>query len=273
MNTILSADRTRIAFEQTGTGAPLLLVHGTNGDHTHWKLVLPYLDSHFTVYTMERRGRGQSGDASDYAIQREFEDVAALASVISEPVDILGHSFGAACVLGAARLIPNLRRMLLYEPPMLQEQQSPQRAMLLDRMEQLLEQGENAQVVIILLRDMLNVPQPMIDRIQTLPNWADQVAAAHTIPRELCQSHCYAPNLAELEHINVPTLFLLGEHSPVFFRQTTETLQAHLPNSQVAVLPGQQHSAMLIAPELFAGEVVKFLAREQRPDMNQFNAA
>jgi len=259
MNTIFSADQTAIAFEQTGTGRPLLLVHGTNSNHTQWNLALPYLSAHFTASTMDRRGRGQSGDAPDYAIQHEFEDVAALAGSIGEPVDILGHSYGAACVLGAARLIPNLRRMILYEPPMLQAQQSPQRALLLERMEQQLARGENAEVVLTLLRDMLNVPQPMLDRIQTLPNWADQVATAHTIPRELRQSHCYAPKLIDLERINVPTLFLLGEQSPVFFRQTTETLQAHLPNSQIAILPGQQHSAMLIAPELFAGEVVKFL--------------
>ena len=92
-----------------------------------------------------------------------------MAAAIGEPVDILGHSFGAACVLGAARLIPNLCRMLLYEPPMLQEQQSLQRAMLLDNMEQLLAHGENAQVIITLLRDMLNIPQPMIDRIRPCP--------------------------------------------------------------------------------------------------------
>jgi pimeloyl-ACP methyl ester carboxylesterase len=259
MNTILSADQTVIAFEQTGFGTPLLLVHGTNANHTQWNLVLPYLNPQFTVYAMDRRGRGESGDAPGYVIQCEFEDVATLAESLGGPVDILGHSFGAACVLGAAPLIPNLRRLILYEPPMLQAQQSPQRAVLLDRMEELLAQGENAQVVITLLRDMLNVPQPMLDRLQTMPNWANQVAAAHTIPRELRQSHCYAPNLADVEHIIVPTLFLLGEQSPAFFRQTTETLHAHLPNSQVAVLPGQQHSAMLTASELFAAEVIKFL--------------
>jgi pimeloyl-ACP methyl ester carboxylesterase len=259
MNAILSTDQTVIAFEQTGAGTPLLLVHGTNGNHTQWNMVLPFFSPHFTVYAMERRGRGRSGDAPEYCIQREFEDVVALAGAIGEPVDILGHSFGAACVLGAARLIPNLRRLILYEPPMLQVQHSPQRAMLLDNMEQLLARSKNAQIVITLLRDMLNVPQPLLDRIQNLPNWADQVAAAHTIPRELRQSHCYAPCLADLEHITVPTLFLLGEHSPAFFRQTTETLQAHLPDSQITVLPGQQHSAMLTAPELFASEVAKFL--------------
>jgi len=259
MNVICSQDGTALAYGKVGTGAPLMLVHGTNGSHAHWNLVLVWLTEHFTVYSLERRGRGQSGDVQAYAIEREFEDVAALASSISGPVDILGHSFGAACVLGAARLIPNLRRMILYEPPMLQEQQSPQRAVLLGNMDQMLARGERAQVVITLLRDMLFVPQSMLDRIQALPNWADQVAAAHTIPRELRQSHRYAPDLAALERIAVPTLFLLGERSPIFFRQTTETLHKHLPDSQIVVLPDQQHSAMLTAPALFAGEVIRFL--------------
>jgi len=254
-----SHDDTALAYGKSGTGASLILVHGTNGSHAHWNLVLPFLIKHFTVYTLERRGRGQSGDAPDYAIEREFEDVVALATSISGPVAILGHSFGAACVLGAARLIPNLRRMILYEPPMLQEQQSPQRAVLLANMDQMLACGEREQVVITLLRDMLFVPQSMLDRIQALPNWADQVAAAHTIPRELRQSHRYASDLAALEGITVPTLFLLGEHSTAFFRQTTKTLREHLPDSQMVVLPGQQHSAMLTAPALFAAEVIRFL--------------
>jgi pimeloyl-ACP methyl ester carboxylesterase len=259
METVLTTDQTAIAYNKTGTGTPLVMVHGTNGSHAHWNLVLPKLNSHFTVYAMERRGRGQSGDAPDYSIEREFEDVAALANSVGCPVDIFGHSFGAACVLGAARQIPNLRRMILYEPPMLQEQQSPQRAVLLDRMEQMLADGEREKVVVTLLRDMLNIPQAMIDRIQTLPNWADQVAAAHTIPRELRQSHCYAPDLAALEQITIPTMFLLGSDSPSFFKETTETLNAHLPNSQIVILPGQQHSAMLTAPELFANEIIHFL--------------
>jgi pimeloyl-ACP methyl ester carboxylesterase len=259
MENILSATHTSIAYQKSGNGTPLVMVHGTNGSHAHWNLCLPKLNQHFTVYAMERRGRGQSGDTPDYSIEYEFEDVAALANSIDGPVDLFGHSFGAACVLGAAQKISRLRRMILYEPPMLQEQQSPQRAAMLDHMEQMLTDGEREKVVITLLRDMLNIPQAMIDRIQTLPNWADQVTAAHTIPRELRQSHCYAPNLADLERIKIPILFMLGEQSPAFFRQTTETLHAHLPNSQIVVLHGQQHSAMLTAPELFANEVIRFL--------------
>jgi pimeloyl-ACP methyl ester carboxylesterase len=259
METILSTDHTTIAYQKTGSGTPLVMVHGTNGSHAHWNLALPQLNQHFTVYAMERRGRGQSGDASNYSIEYEFEDVATLANSISGPLDIFGHSFGAACVLGAAQKILNLRRMILYEPPMLQEQQSSQRAILLDRMEQMLADGEREKVIIALLRDMLNIPQAMIDLISAMPNWKSQVDAAHTIPRELRQSHCYAPDLAALKQISVPTLFLLGSDSPSFFRQTTETLNAHLPNSKIVMLPGQQHSAMLTAPELFANEIIRFL--------------
>jgi pimeloyl-ACP methyl ester carboxylesterase len=259
METILSLDHTVIAYKKTGTGTPLIMVHGTNGSHAHWNLALPQLNKYFTVYAMERRGRGQSGDASDYSIEHEFEDVAALANSIGGPVDIFGHSFGAACVLGAAQQIQNLRRMILYEPPMLQEQQSPERAVMLTRMEQMLADGEREKVVVTLLRDMLNIPQSMIDRISATPNWVSQVEAAHTIPRELRQSHCYAPDLTALKQIAVPTIFFLGSDSPTFFRQTTETLNARLPNSQIVVLPGQQHSAMLTAPELFADEIIRFL--------------
>ena len=259
MDTILSNDNTSIAYKKTGSGSPLVMVHGTNGSHAHWNLVLPKLNQHFTVYAMERRGRGQSGDTCDYSIEREFEDVAALANSIGVPVDVFGHSFGAASVLGAAQQISNLRRMILYEPPMLQEQQSPQRAVLLDDMERMLVDGERGKVVITLLRDMLNIPQAMIDRIQTMPNWVDQVNAAHTIPRELRQSHLYAPDLAALEQITVPIMFLLGSDSPLFFKQTTETLSAHLPNSQVMTLPDQQHSAKLTAPDMLANEIIQFL--------------
>jgi pimeloyl-ACP methyl ester carboxylesterase len=74
MDKVRSKDGTLIAFQKSGTGAPLVLVHGTSADHTRWAPVLPPLASRFTVYAMDRRGRGGSGDTDPYAIEREFED-------------------------------------------------------------------------------------------------------------------------------------------------------------------------------------------------------
>jgi len=44
---------------------------------------LPPLEAKYTVYAVDRRGRGGSGDTAPYAIEREFEDIAAVGDSIS----------------------------------------------------------------------------------------------------------------------------------------------------------------------------------------------
>jgi pimeloyl-ACP methyl ester carboxylesterase len=95
MMSIASRDDTKIAYARSGDGPPLVLVHGTAADHSRWTSVLAALEQRFTVYAMDRRGRGASGDSADYAIAHEFDDVAALVDSIGEPVVLLGHSYGA----------------------------------------------------------------------------------------------------------------------------------------------------------------------------------
>lgn len=56
-----------------------------------------------------------------------------------------------------------------------------------------------------------------------------------------------------------PTLLLLGGDSPPFLKAATEAVHAALPKSRLVVLPGQQHTAMNTAPELFVREVLQFL--------------
>jgi len=99
MSTVSSKDRTPIAYWRSGEGPPLLLVHATTSDHTSWDVVQPAFAEHFTVYAMDRRGRGGSGDGATYAVDREFEDVAALVDHAAQqsgaPVYLVAHSYGA----------------------------------------------------------------------------------------------------------------------------------------------------------------------------------
>lgn len=59
--------------------------------------------------------------------------------------------------------------------------------------------------------------------------------------------------------MQVPTLFLLGGDSPQPVRRAVELINSALPNSEIVVLPGQQHIAMDTNPEPFAREIRQVL--------------
>ena len=98
---VTSKDGTPITYWHSGKGPPLVLVHGTGVDHGRWAPVLPAFEQHFSACAVDRRGRGANGDSEDYAIEREFEDIAAVVDWLGEPVILLGHSYGALCAGGA----------------------------------------------------------------------------------------------------------------------------------------------------------------------------
>lgn len=266
MNTFRSKDGTPIAYERSGSGSPLLLVHGSMADHTRWAPLLPALGQHFTVYTLDRRGRGGSGDAPDYAIEREFEDVACAVDHIGGPVDVLGHSSGGLYALEAARLTPNIRKLVLYEPASPgQKGGLPPQAEAAVRAR--LSAGDKEGAAAAMMREMVKGPDEL-ERMKASPSWAGRVEAASMVLREvdaITDSPAFDPE--RWKAFQTPTLLLLGGESPAPLRDFTEALQATLPNSKIAILAGQGHIAMNTAPELFLSTVIGFLV-----DTNQGQA-
>jgi len=258
MATIKSKDGTHIAYWRSGSGSPIILVHGTSADHTRWASVLPVFEDKFTVYAVDRRGRGESGDTHAYALDREFEDMAAIIDSVPEPVAVLGHSHGAICSLEAALLTTNIAKMALYEPPIPAgfDIFPPGAA---DRIQKLVDTGERDEAVSTFFREIVRAPEQDLKSLRSLPAWKARIAAAHTIAREMRADEKYAFKSERFKGLNVPTLLLLGGESPAFFKRATELVHGALPKSQIVVLPGQQHAAMNTAPELFTSEVLRFL--------------
>jgi pimeloyl-ACP methyl ester carboxylesterase len=116
LSTVRSADGTTIAYEEFGSGPPLVLVHGSVSDRTYWAPVLPALAERFTVVCLDRRGRAASGDAPTYSVDLEFDDVAAVVDALEQPAHLVGHSYAGICALGATLRTHNLRTLTLYEP-------------------------------------------------------------------------------------------------------------------------------------------------------------
>jgi pimeloyl-ACP methyl ester carboxylesterase len=260
MEKIISQDGTSIACHRRGAGAPLILVHGSGAANAlAWRDVLPALEKRFSVYVVDRRGRGDSGDGPAYAIQREFEDLAAVVDSIGEPANLMGHSFGALCALEAARLTRNLRKLILYEPGIPLPGVSIYPEGVIDRLQALLDAGDRESVLVTLYREVVGMPPHEIEQLRSGPAWPARLAAAHTLLREARAEAGYVFEAQRFKDLHTPTLLLLGGNSPQFLKAATETLNTALPNSRIAVLPGQQHTAMYTAPDLLADEIIRFV--------------
>jgi pimeloyl-ACP methyl ester carboxylesterase len=258
MHLVSSWDGTSIACQVTGKGPPLVLVHGTGGAAVRWTPILPPLGKHFTVYAMDRRGRGKSGDNSDYALEREIEDLEAVVSSFSEPVNLLGHSYGGVCAIETALISTNLHRLVAYEPPIPVPGLPLVPEGFIDRLQSLIEAGENEKATTAFMLDVVKMPAPDLERFKAQPAWAARVAAAHTLPREFraMERYQFAPH--RFIRFSIPTLLLLGGNSPQVFKSGIEIVAAALPGSRTTILQGQQHNAMDTAPDLFVRTIVEF---------------
>jgi pimeloyl-ACP methyl ester carboxylesterase len=264
MTRVESRDGTEIAVWSSGQGPPLVLVHGAVADHTRWRPLLPFLEPHVTVHALDRRGRGASGDAPGYAIEREFEDVAAVVDAVADAsgsaTDLYGHSFGGLCAFGGATLTTGVGRLVLYEgwpPADVHARELP--SGLGGRLDALLAEGNRDAVVETMFREVVLMPEAEITALRAQPAWPARVAAAPTIVRELRAIPQVPFDAGQAARIAVPTLLLTGSDSDDPFAADIATVAAALPDARVGVLDGQRHVGDILAPELFARRLLAFL--------------
>ncbi len=263
MDHFVSRDGTPIAYERTGEGPPLALVHGTGIDHSYWDPIVPLFEPSFTVYRMDRRGRGQSGDAAPYVLQREFEDVAAFVESVPDRVFLLGHSYGALCSLEASLLTTRIRKMILNEPPMYTTVEVSYPANAPERFFSLLLAGETEKALLFLL-EVGGTSAAELRRMRSLPSWRARIQALPTVPREILGVRSYSFDPARFGKMETPTLLMVGGGTSPVYRAAIEAVHSSLPNSRLLVLPGQEHDAMLTAPDLYGREVTGFFLERDR---------
>lgn len=258
---VTSTDGTPIGLWKTGSGPSLVAVHGAGADHTAWNSVLPYLADTFTVYAMDRRGRGASGDAPEYTLEREFEDVAAAVAAAPGPVHLYGHSFGGTCAFEAALRTPHLASLILYEgsgikPPGLRITSDE----LIAELEALIAAGKREEALELFMLRAAGVTAEELPAMKRNPAWPGRVAAVHTIAREVRAINDYAgADLTKAAALTTPVLLVLGSQTPARRREMFEGTARAVPNARIAVLPGQGHAAHNTAPDLLAAAIRDFI--------------
>ncbi len=248
-----------MAFERIGHGPAIVLIHGGFVDRRASMPVAMELAQQFTVVLVDRRGHGESGPyRDDHAIEREFEDVAAVVAGLPGPVTLVGHSYGAWCALHGARIAARsavrVARLVLYEPPPLWDVHGS----VIERIRSALALGATDEAVAILLRDVTGIPGPTVDRLRGSPFWRLVAANSGAFVPELEAGRRFAFDPKPVRALTMPALLLAGTESPPFLRPVTERLAAALPDARVRELEGQGHGAMSSAPAHFAALVADF---------------
>lgn len=258
---ISAPDLTPIAYWTAGTGNPIVLVHGTTSDHTTYNELTPHLASSRTVVSFDRRGRGQSGDGSaDYDVEREFADLATLVDTIAArhagPVDVFGHSFGAFVALGAALRTANVRALIAYSPGFGAEYPPGS----LDQIEAATAADNRDEVLQVMFRDVIGMPDDEIQAMRRSPVWQVREAAAGTIARECRADESFLRRYqAPLAGLDCPVLVVSGQKNPEPKRQIAVRLAGLLPAAWLYEMPGQGHVAHHFAPAELTSICLGFL--------------
>ena len=246
---VSSADGTKIGFRVSGSGDPVLFVHGSATSGADWLFTLPFLRDRFTVVTMDRRGRGDSDDGATYSMEREVEDVLAVLDAVGSEV-LVGHSYGALCSVLAAERTDRLRGLVLYEPP------TGIRTERLSPLDEAVAAGELDLALSGFLR-AAGVRADELELIRSSGAWPVLLDAVPALPRELAAA---AQWKHPVEPIDVQTLFLIGGDTEAReYLDGLEDLLAAFPDLRREVIPGQQHIAHVLVAEQFATLVAAFV--------------
>ena len=277
MESVTSIDGTPIAFDRAGKGPALILVGGALSNRSHPVVgqLATLLAPRFTVFSYDRRGRGDSGDTAPYAVEREVEDIEALIDEAGGSAFVYGVSSGAVLALEAADRLPDrVRKLALYEPPFIvDDSRPPVPGDYVAQLEEAIAAGRPGDAIEIFMTQALRVPSEFVAQMRRAPadetaddgpappEWAGMEKVAHTLAydgRIMGNTMSGRPLPAgHWNSVTSPTLVLTGGNSEAFFHNGAQALVDSLPEAGHRILEGQDHAA---SPEVVAPVLIAFFA-------------
>ncbi|ACQ82123.1 alpha/beta hydrolase fold protein [Beutenbergia cavernae DSM 12333] len=238
--TATSADGTRIAYEQTGSGPPLVLVEAAG----HYRRLssfdglVPLLATAFTVVRYDRRGRGESTDTPPYAVEREAGDLAAVIAAVGAPAFVHTFSSGALVALQAAAAGVAIARLSLAEPPVGDGSDAVEQRRFTAELERLVEASDNDGAVEFFLTSV-GVPEDMLAGMRGTESWQAMVDVAPTLVYDSLASLATTTDL--LADILIPTLVLASSGSSADLVGMADDVARGLPHGNLRTVDGDWH--------------------------------
>jgi len=268
MHTVTSPDGTMIAYDRTGAGDPLILIGGAFSYRRYPGQVklAGLLSERFTVYSYDRRGRGDSTDTPPYAVEREIDDLAALIGAAGGRACVWALSSGAVLALEAAAAGLHIDRLAVQEPPLAvdpADRRPP--ADLRQRVTELIAAGHRGEAVRYYMVDGMGAPSFVPRLLRLMPGaWKQLTAVAHTLPYDAALVQPYQTGRplppGQWAAVTMPVLAMCGDakESPGLLRHGSAAVADALPNGRLVERRGLGHAKKL-TPAVIAATLTEFL--------------
>jgi len=262
MQRVTSADGTSIAFEQHGEGPPLILLHGGSSPE-YWKPIIPRFVENYTVIIPHRRGVGESGNSTEYSLDRGVEDVRAVIDAVNGTPILFGHSFGGLLAIETARTAL-VEKLVAYEPAVLVGEYREQ-ASLASQMRARINDGNRRQAMKFYIREVMHGGdiEDLDGWLAEWPPWPDIVGLTENIARINRAIEQY--HLPDSLEIDAPVLLLTGTEGPPHLQDGIRAVNEALSDSQFAEFEGVGHGGPTEAPDRVIAEVRTFIDEKKTP--------
>ncbi len=255
---VKSQDGTEIAYDRLGDGPALVLVGAAWNDRMSAAPLAQLLADEFSVYTYDRRGRGDSGDTQPYAVEREIEDLTAVIEAAGGSTYAFGVSSGASLALEATAGGAPISKLAMYEPPYIVDGSRPPIPNdYVEHLDQLSSEGKSNEILRYFMTVAAGMPAEMAEQMAQSPMAQAMEPLAHTVAydgRVMLRGGMSGKPLPTryTNTVTVPALVMDGGASPAWMRNAARALVGLLPDVQYRTLEGQDHAAPpdVLAPEL-----------------------
>jgi pimeloyl-ACP methyl ester carboxylesterase len=257
MRTALSADGTKIAFDKTGQGPPVILVVGAFNDRSTGAPLAKALEARLTVFNYDRRGRGESGDTQPYALEREVEDLDALIHEAGGAASVFGYSSGANLAIEGAIRGLNITKLATYEAAFIDKTVPKAPKDIAAQLEHLVSSGRRGDAVELFQTRLVGIPEAVVAQMRHAPFRPALEAIAHTLVYESMVVGDRKVPTTRLRSVRSPMLVVYGAESPAFMGTTAKALAKAVPDGKARGLEGQAHD---LVPSALAPILIDFFA-------------
>lgn len=247
---------------------PLLCLHGITQTAHSWDEVAADLAADYRVICVDQRGHGDSDWApdGDYSRTTQAADIAAIATALDLTQFLLaGMSMGGINAIAFTARHPERVRALVIVDVSPEIQRSGvenirsfiQAADELDTFEAFVERAHQFNP----RRSLDNIRSRLAHNLKQLPNgkWTWKYDKYLRSGDRRFEASALDNLWDDVRALTCPTLILKGAESDILSAESAARLQAAIPGSQLALIPGAGHSVMGDNPEAFVGAVRGFL--------------